>query len=62
VIVAGCRDAGAARALGFVPSHNIQSALQMARSLAGERHRLGVLLAPPYTPLLAAPLAERDGE
>jgi hypothetical protein len=61
VIVAGCRDAGAARALGFVPSHNIQTALQMAAGIAGERHRLGVLLAPPYTPLLAAPAPEGPG-
>ena len=52
VIVAGCRDAGAARALGFVPSHNVATALQMARGVASETHRLGVLLAPPYTPLI----------
>lgn len=52
VIVAGCRDAGAARALGFVPSHNIATALAMARGVAGGSHRLGVLLAPPFTPLI----------
>lgn len=52
VIVAGCRDAGAARALGFVPSHNPATALEMARGLAGERGRIGVLLAPPYAPLV----------
>lgn len=52
VIVAGCRDAGAARALGFVPSHNPATALEMARGLAGESGRIGVLLAPPYAPLL----------
>ncbi len=61
VIVAGCRDAGAARALGFVPSHNIQTALLMARGLAGEHERLGMLLAPPYTPLLAVPRVEGGG-
>ena len=52
VIVAGCRDAGAARALGFVPSHNVATALEMARGVAGGSHRLGVLLAPPYAPLI----------
>ena len=52
VIVAGCRDAAAARALGFVPSHNAATALEMARGVAGGTHRLGVLLAPPYAPLL----------
>ena len=52
VIVAGCRDAGAARALGLVPSHNVAAALEMARGLAGGSHRVGVLLAPPYAPLL----------
>jgi hypothetical protein len=62
VIVAGCRDAGAARALGFVPSHNIQTALHMAHGLAGENHRLGVLMAPPYTPLLAAVPTENGSQ
>ena len=52
VIVAGSRDAVAARALGFVPSHSIASALEMAHGLAGGRARVGVLLAPPYAPLL----------
>jgi hypothetical protein len=52
VIVAGCRDAVAARTLGFVPSHGIGSALEMAHGVAGGRARLGILLAPPYAPLL----------
>jgi hypothetical protein len=52
VVVAGCRDAPAARALGFVPSHGIGSALEMARGVAGGRARVGVLLAPPYAPLI----------
>ncbi len=52
VIVAGCRDAVAARALGFVPSHGMGSALEMAHGVAGGRARLGILLAPPYAPLL----------
>ena len=52
VIVAGSRDAVAARTLGFVPSHSIASALEMAHGVAGGHARLGVLLAPPYAPLL----------
>jgi hypothetical protein len=52
VIVAGCRDAPAARTLGFVPSHGIGSALEMAHGVAGGRARVGILLAPPYAPLL----------
>jgi hypothetical protein len=52
VVVAGCRDAIAARTLGFVPSHGIGSALEMAHGVAGGRARVGVLLAPPYAPLL----------
>jgi hypothetical protein len=52
VVVAGCRDALAARALGLVPSHGVGSALEMAHGLAGGRARLGVLLAPPYAPLI----------
>jgi hypothetical protein len=52
VLVAGCRDAGAARALGLVPAHNISTAVDMARGVAGGTHRAGVLLAPPYVPLI----------
>ena len=52
VVVAGCRDAAAARTLGFVPSHGVGSALEMAHGVAGGRARVGILLAPPYPPLL----------
>lgn len=52
VVVAGCRDANAARRLGFVPSHGIGSALEMAHGVSGGRARVGILLAPPYPPLL----------
>ena len=52
VIVGGCRDAVAARRLGFVPSHSPQAALEMAAGVAGEGGRLGVLLAPPYPPIV----------
>ena len=54
VIVAGCRDAGAARALGLVPSHNVATALDMARGLAGESATTGVLLGPPYPAMVVA--------
>ena len=52
VIVAGSRDAIAARSLGFVPSHSVASALDMAHGVAGGRAWVGILLAPPYAPLL----------
>jgi hypothetical protein len=52
VVVAGSRDYAAARTLGFVPSHSVANALEMAHGLAGGRARVGVLLAPPYSPLL----------
>ena len=54
VLVGGCRDSGAARALGFVPTHSIPAALEMARGVAGGSHRVGVLLAPPYAPLVVS--------
>jgi Lactate racemase N-terminal domain len=52
VVVAGCRDAIAARTLGFVPSRGIGSALEMAHGVAGGRARVGILVTPPYAPLL----------
>lgn len=52
VVVAGCRDASAARALGFVPTHNLQAALVMADGVAATDGPTGMLLAPPYPPLL----------
>lgn len=54
VIVAGCRDAGAARALGLVPSHNTATALAMADGLAGPDARTGVILGPPYPALVVS--------
>jgi hypothetical protein len=51
VLVAGCRDHQAARTLGFVPTHGISSALEMAHGLAGGSARIGFLVAPPYFPL-----------
>jgi hypothetical protein len=65
VIVAGSRDAVAARALGFVPSHSVASALDMAHGVAGGGARVGILLAPPYAPLLvgsATPLRDTSSE
>lgn len=54
VLVGGCRDAGSARALGLVPTHSIPTALEMARGVAGGSHRVGVLLAPPYAPVIVS--------
>jgi Lactate racemase N-terminal domain len=54
VLVAGCRDATAARLLGFVPTHGVGAALTMARGRGPAEPRTGFLLAPPYFPLRVA--------
>jgi Lactate racemase N-terminal domain len=54
VLVAGCRDATAARLLGFVPTHGVGAALAMAHGRAGGPPRVGFLLSPPYFPLRVA--------
>jgi hypothetical protein len=51
VLVAGCRDAHAARQLGFIPTHGLGPALEMAHGRAERRPRIGYLLSPPYFPL-----------
>jgi hypothetical protein len=51
VLVAGCRDALAARQFGFVPSRNLAAALAMARARGGGEPRVGYLVAPPYFPI-----------
>ena len=51
VLIAGCRDAVAARQLGFVPTHGIGAAFEMARGRAGGHARVGVVLSPPYFPI-----------
>lgn len=52
VVIAGCRDAQAARAFGFVPTHGPAAGLAMAYGRAGTDARIGVLTAPPYFPLV----------
>jgi hypothetical protein len=52
VLIAGCRDASSARQLGFVPTHGLGPALEMAHGLAGGEARVGFLVGPPYFPLL----------
>lgn len=51
VLVAGSRDHQAARTLGFVPTHGLSSAIEMAHGRAGGHARIGLLLGPPYFPL-----------
>jgi hypothetical protein len=51
VLVAGCRDAAAARQLGFVPTGGVNAALTMARGRVGRAPRIGFVLAPPYFPV-----------
>jgi hypothetical protein len=49
VLIAGCRDAQAARQLGFVPVHGLGAALEMARGRGATR--IGYLVSPPYFPI-----------
>ena len=58
VLVAGCRDAVAARQLGFIPVHGIGAALEMAHGRTGRTPRIGFLLSPPYFPLRVRSPAE----
>jgi hypothetical protein len=51
VVIGACRDATAARQLGFVPTHGVGAALEMATGVADGPPRIGFLLAPPYFPL-----------
>jgi len=51
VLVAGCRDGAAALQLGFVPTHGLGAALEMAHGRAGGPPRIGFLVSPPYFPL-----------
>jgi Lactate racemase N-terminal domain len=51
VIIAGCRDHGAARQLGFVPTHGLGAALTMVRGWSDRPPRVAFLLSPPYFPL-----------
>ncbi|HZT17028.1 MAG TPA: lactate racemase domain-containing protein [Gaiellaceae bacterium] len=52
VLIAGCRDAQAARQLGFVPVHGLGAALDMARGRGART--IGFLLSPPYFPLVVS--------
>ncbi|HEU5362124.1 MAG TPA: lactate racemase domain-containing protein [Gaiellaceae bacterium] len=52
VLVAGCRDAQAARQLGLVPVHALGAALEMAHG-RGARS-IGYVVAPPFFPLSVA--------
>lgn len=51
VLVAGCRDAVAARQLGFVATRGLRAALHMVEGRVGPNARVGYLLSPPYFPL-----------
>jgi Lactate racemase N-terminal domain len=50
VLIAGCRDAQAARHLGFVGVHGLGAAIEMARGRGAQR--IAYLLTPPYFPLV----------
>ena len=49
VLIAGSRDAHAARQLGFVPAHGLGAAVEMARGRGAKR--IGYLVAPPFFPV-----------
>lgn len=51
VLVAGCRDAVAARQLGFVPVQSVGAALEMVRGQVGADPRVGYLITPPFFPI-----------
>ena len=51
VVVAGCRDAAAARQLGFIPSRGVGHALELVVGSMGEDARVGFMLGPPYAAL-----------
>jgi hypothetical protein len=51
VLVAGCRDAAAARQLGFVPTRNVSAAVGMVAGTLGRSPRVGFLVTPPFFPL-----------
>ena len=55
VLVAGAGDAATVRQLGFVPTHGIAPALELARGRSSsDAPRIGFLLSPPYFPLRVA--------
>jgi hypothetical protein len=51
ILVAGCRDATAARLLGFVPVKNLPTALSWVREAGGPDVRLACMPTPPFFPL-----------
>jgi hypothetical protein len=53
VLVAGCRDATAARLLGFVPVRSLATALDWVRAAGGPGAGIGCLPTPPFPPLSA---------
>jgi hypothetical protein len=61
VLIAGCRDAVAARQLGFVPTRGVGAALAMARGWTDRPPRIGFLVSPPYFPLRVGGPPEAGG-
>ena len=55
VLIAGSRDAMAARQFGFVPTRNLSTALSMAKARVGGTPRVGFVVAPPYFPIRTGP-------
>lgn len=55
VLVAGCRDAVAARQLGFVPTRSVPAALELVAGTLGREPRVGFLVTPPFFPIRVGP-------
>jgi hypothetical protein len=59
VLIAGCRDATAARLLGFVPVRTLGAALALVSGRSGHDAAVGCLPTPPFAPLVLAGSEER---
>lgn len=62
VLVAGCRDAVAARQLGFVPVRSVPAALAMVEGTLGRPPRVGFLVTPPFFPIRVSPEPARRAD
>jgi hypothetical protein len=62
VLVAGCRDAVAARQLGFVPARSVAAALELVAGTLGRAPRVAFLVTPPFFPIRVSRSPDRPDE
>jgi len=62
VLVAGCRDAVAARLLGFVPARSVAAALELVAGTLGRAPRVAFLVTPPFFPIRVSAAPDRPIE